>query len=375
MITFYILLVIPIIFALLIKFVFHATLSFLEMFSMLIVTSIIVAIVYWAGIYGETADAQILNGRVTSKAMERVSCRHDYDCNCRTECSGSGESRSCSTVCDTCYEHSYDQDWDVLTTIGTWTIDPIDRQGLKEPPRWTQVKMNEPVSKRVPYVNYVKAVPESLFNFNLAQIEKFKNDIPAYPLNVYDYYKLDRVIVLGGQKPLTIKEYGEWKNDFSNMLGQIGPSKQVNGVLVFTSQSSSMYAKALQASWLNGKKNDVIIVMGVPEYPKVSWVSVFGWSKNDLFNVKLRDALLEIGEVDRIKMLPVIRENIEKYFVRRPMAEYEYLKDQIEPPLWVSALAIVLALIAMGGLTYQFNRIDLWDEMTKGSSFRRRRKW
>src|SRR5690349_2291120 len=46
-------------------------------------------------------DTEILNGRVTSKTRQEVSCRHSYQCHCHQVCSGSGKRRSCSEECDT----------------------------------------------------------------------------------------------------------------------------------------------------------------------------------------------------------------------------------------------------------------------------------
>lgn len=367
MITFYLLLLIPFVFALCIKFGFHKSISWLEMFSMLIVSSILISVVYWAGIYSETADTLLINGQVTAKEMNRVHCRHSYPCNCRTRCSGSGKSRSCSTVCDTCYVHSFDNDWDVHTTIGDWRINTIDSQGLKEPPRWTSIKKLDPVTKSESYVNYVKAVPESLFNFDMKLVQEFKGSVPKYPIDIYDYYRVNRLLVentdTSGKVIFQMPDSIAWNNDLSLILGELGPSKQVNAVIVVTKQSNSMYSKALQASWIGGKKNDVVVVIGTPEYPKIRWVTVFGWAKNDIFNVQLRDDIREIGVVDRTKIIPAIKANILKSYVRKPMEEYEYLKEQIEPPLWVSILAIILSLISLGWLTYYFNKIDLGKEL------------
>lgn len=356
MITFYLLLLIPIFFGLFVKLVLHKTISWLEMFSMIVITSILMAVVYWTGMYSETRDTLVINGQVTSKEMKQVNCRHSYDCHCYTTCSGSGKNRSCTRHCSTCYDHSFDQDWLVHTTIGSWDISTVDRQGLKEPARWTRVKLHEPVSKTESYVNYVKAVPESLFNFNDDLLENNKEGKPIYPLQIYDLYKIDRFIGQG----VAVIDDAQWKDDIAYMLGDIGVAKQVNVVVVATKQTSANYAKALQTSWIGGKKNDVVVVIGTPEYPKIAWVSVFSWSKNEMLNVQLRDDIREIGVMDRFKIVPAIRSNVVKSFVRKPMAEFEYLKDQIEPPAWVIVLTIILSLLSLGGMTYWFNRFDLW---------------
>lgn len=357
MVTFLSLLLIPIIWVFVVKVVLRKTISGVEVIVMITVTAMLIAVVYWAGAYSQTTDYQVLNGRVVEKEMNRVHCRHSYSCNCRTSCSGSGKSRSCSTVCDTCYEHSFDQDWDVNTTIGSWTIDTIDRQGLREPPRWTSVKLNDPVSKLDRYTNYVKAVPDSLFHFNPALIAKYKEGIPPYPLQIYDYYNINRFISMG----VPVPDVAQWNRDISTMLGYIGAAKEVNAVVVVTKQSDYAYANALQAGWINGKKNDVILIIGAPEYPKIEWVRVLSWSKTDLVNVQLRDAVLEIGTVDREKIVPAMQSYITNAYQRRPMSDFEYLKDQIEPPEWVIWLSIVLSIASLIGMSIYFHKNDLVD--------------
>ena len=66
--------------------------------------------------YANMFDREVWNGVVSSKDSEHVSCSHSYQCNCHESCSGSGKDKSCHESCDTCYEHSYDVDWNVFTS-------------------------------------------------------------------------------------------------------------------------------------------------------------------------------------------------------------------------------------------------------------------
>lgn len=360
MITFYLLVLIPIIFACVAKFMLRKTISWLEMFSMIFVSSLLMGGVYFAGLYCETSDVEAINGLVTDKSIVRVHCTHSYSCNCSQTCS-SGKTRSCSTHCDTCYDHSFDQNWYVHSTIGTFTINTIDRQGLREPQRWTTVKQHDPVSRAQTYVNYVKAVPESLFNFNIALIHNYTNSIPLYPLDVYDYYRVNRFIADGVQ----VSDAPVWNDSISRMVGALGPTKEVNAIVVVTKQSDSLYARAIQASWLGGKKNDVVVIIGAPNYPNIAWVDVFSWSTNSLFDVKLRDDILSIGSVQRESVIAAMTNNITAAYHRKSMKEFEYLKDQIEPPTWVIITAIILSVLSLAVLGYYFNKIDLYKELRK----------
>ena len=70
-----------------------------------------------------TADMLTINGAVTKKFKDTVSCSHSYSCNCRTVMSSDG--KTSSTQCDTCYEHSEDYDWVVVSNIGKTYIGRI----------------------------------------------------------------------------------------------------------------------------------------------------------------------------------------------------------------------------------------------------------
>lgn len=99
------------------------------------------AIVYACGLASQTGDTELINGEVVSKDSQHVSCSHSYDCNCRMvrvpqTCSGTGKNRTCTgggteRKCDTCYEHSFDVDWNVRSNIGSFGISRVDLNKYK----------------------------------------------------------------------------------------------------------------------------------------------------------------------------------------------------------------------------------------------------
>jgi hypothetical protein len=319
--------------------------SVVGVFSLIAVTASL-----FASTVEQSSDIEILNGSVTSKASRHVSCSHSYDCHCKSvvRCSGSGKHRSCSTnrVCDTCYEHNFDVSWGVQSTINSFDISRVNRQGTEEPPRFTLVKVGDPVSETHRYTNWVKAVPESLFNNQLAiasSKNKFISLVPAYPDNVYDYQYVDRVIPIG--VPLT--ELPLWNKELATAISVLGPSKQVNAVILMVKTNDPNYEYVIRNEWLGGKKNDVIVIFGITEYPKIDWVRIMSWTDNQLFKVELRDALQDIGSVaDRKIVLQTISDNIKKSFQRKHMRDFEYLANEIMPPTWLIVFLVVLILVA-----------------------------
>src|SRR3989338_855858 len=352
--TLYLLLLFPVVWPFIAKRLWHTEISWREMGLNIGIIAVAVAVVWIGGRGLKASDTEIWNGQVTGKEQVWVSCEHSYECNCRETCSGSGKDRSCSTTCDTCYEHFNDWNWTVRSDVGNFNIARIDRRGSYEPPRWTKVIKGQPVASERTFVNYIKAVPESLFNKNSSVKEQYKGKLPDYP-HVYDYHYANRVIPVGVQ----VADLADWNHKLALALRELGPKKQANAIIVLSGETNSQYAHALEEHWLGGKKNDVVVVLGVPEYPKISWAYVMSWTDRELFKVKLRDALLDQKTLDADKVVTLIDSHVKELFVRKPMKDFEYLWAEVTPPMWINVLAFMIAIFGSMGLTYVFQRRDV----------------
>lgn len=334
--------------ALVVVKVFTNELNWREFWVLLGTTVTLAGFMIAVGSYKDYSDIQVINGQITGKTMERVHCRHSYSCHCYTSCTGSGEHRHCSRHCQTCYDHPFDQDWNVQSTIGSFRIEKIDRQGLKEPPRWTQTVVGEPAHRTTYYKNYIKASPESLFHVIL----KHNYVIPRYPSNVYDYWKINRIVATNTSLPFA-KELNEKLN---LALRQLGPAFQVNIVPVFTTYDQN-FGEVLQAAWLGGKKNDVVVVTGFEsDFKTIKWVKVFSWSKSSLVNYEIQDHLTDLKSFDVDQYVKVVTSDIRKSFIRRPMSDFQYLEDAVEPPDWAIVTSIIIALIIVCGGGFYMTR-------------------
>jgi len=334
--------------------------------------NVVVGMMILAGVfYGSkgvaTADTEIWSGQITAKARDHGTYEKPYDCLCRSvqSCSGSGTSRPCSTTqkCETCYETRYTVSWNCKSTVGGFKIDSRDstfRSVYNEPnpQRWSIINVGDPASKRASYTNYVQAVPESLFKPSAESLKaKFASLTPKYPDNVYDFYKLDRFLTPGYSTP----DAPAWNADISNMLRELGPKKQVNVIVVVAKTSDPNYEYALRDAWEGANKNDVVLVIGSAEWPKIDFVRVISWTKNELFKVQVRDAVQDLGTIQRGPIMTVLQEQISTNFVRRKMSEFKYLENEITPPTWLM-ISTIAALLLGGAGTYFF--------MTKNSRSR-----
>ena len=309
-----------------------------------------------AGIYTRnTADVEILNGRVTDKEKIKTFCSHSYSCNCHQVCTGSGKSRSCHSQCSTCHEHFYDIDWIVKTSLDiVIEIDRVDRQGLQTPARWEAVKLGEPVASQHMYTNYIKGNPQSLFQ-KQGLVSVYKNKLPSYPNDIYDYYRLNRLIQIGTNIP----DVNSWNEQLSELNAELGSAKQVNIIIILIQGLPQEYFQALEQHWLGGKKNDAILLIGL-DNNQILWSEVMSWGNED-FKVSLRNAILSIQTLDRDKVIANTREIIKTKYIRREMKDFEYLKASIQPTKGQYIFGLIFGLVLSLGLSIFFYFKDPFD--------------
>lgn len=356
---------VPLVLPWVLRFVWPHKITWLEMGISTIAGIILASIVYAAGLYNQTADVEILNGEVISKQRDQGHYLRSYGCNCRSvqSCSGTGTSRSCTTTqkCQTCYEDRYTVTWSCKTNLGTYTIEHLDRTSRSvyntpDPQRYTIIQPGDPVAREHSYTNYVKAVPDSLFH--KYKTDRFKELIPPYPERVFDFYRINRVFAMG----VPILDLAQWNQDLSMTLRKLGPQKQANAVIVFANTNDQSYLHALEGAWVGGNKNDIIVVVGSTAYPKIDWVSISSWTDSELFKVQLRDEIIAHGTIDRMQLLGALEKHTLASYKRKEMKDFEYLKYQIQPPMWVLILSLGLGILMSVATSAYFYYADPFEK-------------
>jgi hypothetical protein len=293
-------------------------------------------------------DTLVINGEVTGKYRDRVSCEHSYRCNCRQSCSGSGSNRSCTEVCSTCYEHSYDYDWVVKSNVGNILIDRVNRQGTREPPRWTAVRIGEPFAKRFSYFNYIKASPTTLFNNVDAE------SLPAigYPTRITDYYRAERVITYQ-TKYTPSGKFNELLNEGLKTLR----SRAVNVNVIIHGHTSEI-DDDIMTKLIGGKINDVTVLIGVEPDGTIKSAGAYSWSKNQMLTIAIRDGILDVATFDNKLVSDVILTSITKHYVPRDIEDFAYLEDSIEIPKGVIIFVILFSIFAPFGIAIIAAKLD-----------------
>lgn len=361
--TLLLLLLIPVIIALIGKLLYKREFTIFEMGVQAVLPVCLIGVLWFVGTYSQTADIEIWNGQVTEKVREHGSYVESYKCRCRTVYSGSGSNRTSSQVCDTCYRTHYTVDWFLNTTIGKIQIAYKDRTSRSvynspDPQRYVDAYVGEPCAIENTYTNYIKAVPESLFN-RLAKTEKIDrmNDVyplPQYP-KVHYYNQVDRILTYPN---IQIPNIDRMNNLLSLKLRDIGPAKQANIIVIFTTEDVS-FKHVIEKIWNGGKKNDVVVLIGV-EKEKIIWSDVITLgnnSGNEYMVANMNNDIRNLQTVeDHAKLINTIATNVIEHFDRRAMQNYEYLADSIEPPTWAFALALIFGVLGSIALSYWFSR-------------------
>ena len=317
--------------------------------------------------HSRTADTEIWNGRIASKTKESGSCCHSYKCNphdCMCDTNG-----NCSTCWDTCYKHSRDDEWWSRTTNGEIVYKNVcNAPGSAAPSRWSAIVVGEPTSIEHSYTNYIKGNPSTIMKKSGA-IEKFPGLIPTYP-RVYDHYRAKPFISV--KVPVKAAELKRLNAKLNEINANVGRPRQANIIVVVVKTNDIGYTHALEQAWLGGKKNDIVVVVGMPAGGEMAFASVMSWSKSEEMKLSIRDRIMELGQFDGGKVLDIVSSEVKAKFVRREMADYEYLMEAVEPPVWLLVIIFVVGVAASVVLSVYFIRNDPFGDGHRNRFYRRR---
>lgn len=343
---------------------FNTTITLQEMVIHCVLVTVVVVAVWNIGKYSMTADTETLNGYIVSKHRDHDTYEDPYDCMCISDAEG-------NVRCSTCYETRYTVEWYARSSLGTINFDSKDSSSRSvynsaDPTAYANCQAGQPAARNHVYTNYIQAVPQSLFA-GRASADDFPGKIPTYP-HVYDYYQVDHVLNVDSNVPSSVVNLLDTQID--TILKTLGATKQANVIVVLTEIDNPSYRYAVEQSWLGGKKNDIVVFIGLDDM-KITWVDIMTWALNtgnELFHVTMRDGITQMDILDVNTLVPFIGNTIQELYDRPEMKDYKHLEAEIVPPTWVVILAVLLGYVGGGALVWYFhvNDVDL---------FRRRRRY
>jgi len=228
------------------------------------------------------------------------------------------------------------------------------------PKAYTNCAVGQPAAANHSYTNYVQAVPQSIFA-ERASADDFPGKIPNYP-HVYNYYQVDHVLNVDSE--LTAGMVAVLDKRIDHILKTLGAAKEANIIVVLTEIDDPSYRYAVEQTWLGGKKNDIVIFIGL-DGMTITWVDIMTWALNtgnELFHVTMRDGISNMKILNFEQLAPFIGKTVSELYDRPMMKDYEHLESEIVPPTWILILALLLGYGGGAALVWYFhvNDVDLF---------------
>jgi hypothetical protein len=204
------------------------------------------------------------------------------------------------------------------------------------------------------FVNWVKATKKK--NTRLEALkEDFKIFLRPYPKlqsSRYGPIKLNRVIRAVCQVPKVFCQHVD--KELSLLLATIGSSKQINILVYFVGTDNIEFELALKDHWVNGKKNDVIVIIGL-NGSDITWSRVLAWvDDSSQFRTKLANRIeqLKTIDIDPEMLVKEIKEQVltppkKGGYKRKSMSEFNHLASEAAVPWWGNLVMFLTAALAM----------------------------
>ena len=266
-------------------------------------------------------------------------------------------------VCQSWTTH-YTVDWQVIGNFGTLdnplrintnvghyeSTSSSSRNNRPDPVYYTQAINGNPMAAPVGFRNYIKGAPFSLFSEEDPVM--FADKMPAYP-DIIGYYNIDRVINVDTE--ILAFEVAELDKMLDESLKTIGPFKQANIIVVLTEVDDSTYRYQLERAWLGGKKNDVVVIVGL-DGREITWSETFTFARsmgNETLKYSMQRSVPAIGEYDNEALHGAIVAGVNSEFTRISEKQFSYLANDVKPKWWVILLAMMFTFLSSCFIIYK----------------------
>lgn len=218
------------------------------------------------------------------------------------------------------------------------------------------VQTAEPFTRIGSYENRIKGADQSVFNFAEIDTADFRHyNLKNYPL-LYDYYRMDAFI----DYPYKDSRYVQANELLGYYNGILGHTKQAHIFFLFFYNQPIDAAFKQEALWCGGNKNEFIVCVGLDKSEKVKWCKVISWTESEKLKVDVKNYVQDQKQFDPLKTVEYVAAEVEKQFVRRQFAEFNYLT--IEPPLSAVITVLFLTIALNIGLVFWIYKNKYKDE-------------
>jgi hypothetical protein len=212
-----------------------------------------------------------------------------------------------------------------------------------------------PTSVSHMYENLVKAVKSNVIHTKVPE-ESIKQalkegTLKAYPTRYKDKYgapKLNRFIDVTGVVSV------DYINPLNMMSIVVGKQKQGNPIIYVVNEPRN-FTDIISQYWSKGKKNDITLVVGIDTTGLIIWSDIITYTNNTDFIVDMQNAFIGLNiNTDSAKILSKYKNNIMSSYVRKPMKEFTYLKDNITLEWYWQLLIFLLNAALTVFITWKF---------------------
>ena len=212
-----------------------------------------------------------------------------------------------------------------------------------------------PTSVSHTYENLVKAVKSNVIHTKVPQAsinQALKaGTLKDYPTRYKDKYgapKLNRFIDVTG------KVSADYLNPLNDMSIAIGQQKQGNPIIYVVNEPRS-FTDVISQHWAKGKKNDITLVIGIDDTGLIIWSDVITYTNNTDFIVDMQNGFIDLNmNTDSAKVLETYKKYIHSSYVRKPMKEFAYLKDNITLEWYWQVLIFLMNAALTTFITWKF---------------------
>lgn len=373
----------------------------------------LITILTWKGaVNSKITYNEYWNGWETQAELRHIQCHRDGSCIWCYDCDPYIVSYPCNCTkngCSVCFRTEYHhcpyvtEEWNfyIQTTLGPFTVDegrfpnhyqpwresePVptsiaNRAGVGYPNLWMEAKLRldslhpGPVTQRHHYENFLYASDFSILKNNSQNVFHYSalSLLPPLDSNIYNLYLLKKVYFVG----MATHDEMLWIQKMNYMASALGSLQgDVRLVVVKDSLISNPdnYVLALKAYWQSNQKfgrnaiakNAMILIVGT-NGTIVTWARAFSTmpSGNELFITEARthftgmpliaDSIIGNVYSDSLRhfhyehgMAEMLMKEPYRY-TRVPMANFKYLKSEIEPSAGTVIFLYILSAVLSAG--------------------------
>jgi len=234
-----------------------------------------------------------------------------------------------------------------------------DRDGIPEIHTITwngREESSVPTSQEHIESNYLQAADTSLKISGVKQnFLQYLVEYPRVTSGKFGQIDFDRVI----EQKVTVGGtfHGLVDRKLDQALQALGSKKQCNIVVYVVGTENVGFFQALREHWQEGKKNDICVCIGYTK-KKIQWCKVMTYTDRTLFVENLERDVRHLETLDGKgdELVNIILSNInaadDAGYLRKPMADFEFLAADVTMPWLTQAFAFLWACVWLSPTLY-----------------------